>query len=88
MNVEFSLVDKQTGEVMVTGIATHYSYTYDNYGQKKVHIEGVTLSPVKHHTPRNPNYIPDQLDACRHKWKDYQGLSETYEVCDMCGVKK
>lgn len=25
---------------------------------------------------------------CYHQWKKYQGLSESFEYCDRCGVKK
>jgi hypothetical protein len=25
---------------------------------------------------------------CNHKWKQYQGFTETYTNCELCGVKK
>lgn len=29
-----------------------------------------------------------QLNACDHKWKHYQGFSETYEYCEACDEKR
>jgi hypothetical protein len=25
---------------------------------------------------------------CNHKWKQYQGFTETYTDCELCGMKK
>lgn len=34
------------------------------------------------------NEITKAKVACSHKWVEYEGFTDYYEFCDLCGVKK
>ena len=34
------------------------------------------------------NYPNESKKTCTHNWKNYQGLSESYEYCTVCDEKR
>ncbi len=36
----------------------------------------------------NEGWYNDSPPACRHKWKKYVGLSQSFEYCEICDKKK
>ena len=83
------------GNVIYEGICSSYSLSIDRNG-RKIKAEGLDLQPVVS-VPKGIEFVPlnlgiDDLKVseaeCEHKWKKYQGFTDSYDYCDTCGVKK
>lgn len=92
MDLEFSIIDKETGKTVISGKITGYRVNYSRNSiewidgiteyigptSKTVNIEGVCFLGAP----------PEQPKVCEHQWHEYRGLKEQFEVCGLCGVKK
>jgi len=93
MRVKFSLIDMITGDVIVEGLATHYSFSRDGNGNHVTKIEGhplpesTTEKPLTSTFPQSHGYRPLTTDVCGHEWTPYTGLNQpTKVICSKCGV--
>jgi hypothetical protein len=39
-------------------------------------------------TPEEAKQIFDQIPGCNHRWKQYTGLNEVYDICEFCEIKR
>jgi hypothetical protein len=110
MNLQFKIVDTDTGEVMHEGYVTSWRMTRNHYDET-FSFDGIRA--VKLEQPKKDNRIPipelsdDELLAqlvgekpakqvpvlkalnnCEHHWKNYVGITQSYEYCEVCNERR
>jgi hypothetical protein len=101
MNLEFTIVDKDTGKIVRTGMVRSMSVEYSRHDNhvRSFRFEGIELIKIQrevvepmHYLGRGGENVPKpqyfESKKCQHSWKRYEGFMDKYDYCEKCNEKR